>query len=263
MLCFQHILFSQGPTEEAEGNLPKLKALSPHFLEVNMRDVHAFWSQNSSESRTTDRWESIGPIEVISSEGLDFYVSGRVKYIDYVNKNLVRFVSASGGLFDAQKKDGKWDIKNISSHAVTTTWGGASDTSPFDHDYILYGTGDHIYRRGTGLWKTMDAGITWQRIDLPDAKYFHDVKFSNKPGKIWAGGNGLYSSDDNGTTWKTHRFGDFSSVVIDPNKPDTAFISDFAKGIFRTFDGGTTWTKLTNGLPSDNFNRIELTICYQ
>ncbi len=263
LLCMQHHLYSQVPTNESEGNLPKLKALFPHFLDVNMRDVHTFWSQNRSESRTTERWESIGPVEVISSEGLDFYVSGRVKHIDYVNKDLIRFVSASGGLFDAQKKDNKWDIRNISSHAVTTTVGGASDTSPFDPNYILYGTGDHILGRGTGLWKTTDGGTNWERINLPDANYFHDVKFSNRLGKIWAGGNGLYSSDDNGITWKTHRFGDFSSVVIDPNKPDTAFISDFAKGIFRTFDGGTTWTKLTNGLPSENINRIELTICDQ
>ncbi len=263
LLSLQNHLFSQEPKDESEGNLPKLKAISPHFLDINMRDVHSFWSQNRSESRHTERWESIGPVEVISSEGLDFYVSGRVKHIDYVNKNLIRFVSASGGLFDAQKKDGKWDIKNISSHAVTTTWGGASDTSPSDQDYIIYGTGDHLFGRGTGLWKTKDGGVTWQSIDLPNARYFHDVKFSNKPGKIWAGGNGLYSSDDNGIIWKTHRFGDFSSVVIDPNKPDTAFISDFGKGIFRTFDGGTTWTKLTNGLPSENFNRIELTICDQ
>jgi photosystem II stability/assembly factor-like uncharacterized protein len=261
LLFMQHHLFSQVPTAEAEGNLPKLKAISPYFLDINMRDVHSFWSQNDLESRSTERWESIGPSEVISSEGLDFYVSGRVKHIDYVHKDLIRFVSASGGLFDAKRTGQKWDIKNISSHAVTTTFGGASDTSPFDHDYILYGTGDHIFGRGTGLWKTTDGGTNWERINLPNANFFHDVKFSNKPGKIWAGGNGLYSSEDNGATWKTHRYGDFSSVVIDPNRSDTVFISDNAKGIFRTFDGGSTWTKLTNGLPSEKFNRIEITIC--
>ncbi|MBK6499254.1 MAG: hypothetical protein IPG00_14270 [Saprospiraceae bacterium] len=55
--------------------------------------------------------------------------------------------------------------------------------------------------------------------------------------------------------------GDFSSLVIDPMQPDTVYVSDFGKGIFRSFDGGTTWNKLTEGLPTEDFGRIELTIC--
>ncbi|MBK6499255.1 MAG: hypothetical protein IPG00_14275 [Saprospiraceae bacterium] len=40
-------------------------------------------------------------------------------------------------------------------------WGGASDTSPLDENIVLYGTGDHLYRRGTGLWRTADGGTSW------------------------------------------------------------------------------------------------------
>ncbi len=251
----------QQSTNESDGALPKLLAISPYFQNLNMEKVNAFWSKDKTSARSNAKWESIGPLEVISSEGIDYYESGRVKHIDAVNQDLIRFVSASGGLFEARRTNQKWDIKNISSHMVTTTWGGASDTDPLDANHILYGTGDHLYGRGTGLWKTFDGGINWQQIELPDARYFHDIKFGNKGGKIWAGGNKLFSSDDNGETWKTHRIGDFSSVVFDPNRPDTAYISDFAKGIFRTFDGGNTWKKLEIGLPIDDFNRIELAIC--
>ena len=247
-------------TQENKGHLPKLLAISPNFQHISSQEVHDFWSKNYTQDRNTIPWESIGPTEVLSSEGIDFLVSGRVKYIDFVRDNLIRFVSASGGLFEARRAVGKWEIKNISEHQVTTTWGGASDTSPFDENIILYGTGDHIYRRGTGLWRTADGGTSWHPIST-EATYFHDIVFSKTNTQVWASGNVVISSTDQGITWKTHMKGDFSSLVIDPMQPDTVYVSDFGKGIFRTFDGGNTWNKLSGGLPTEDFGRIELTIC--
>lgn len=261
LLLVNDIISAQKVCYESEGHLPKLLKLSPHFMEVDVQKVDRFWSHSDSDMRNEARWESIGPNEVKSGQGLNFYVSGRIKHIDYVNNELIRFVSASGGLFEANKVNQKWGIKNISSHSVTTTWGGASDTDPNDHNHILYGTGDHIYGRGTGLWETKDRGVSWQQISLPNARYFHDIKYARLGDKIWAGGNGLYSSVDNGTTWTTHRFGDFSSVVIDPDRPDTAYVSDFGKGISRTFDGGETWDKVYVGLPQEGYGRTELALC--
>ena len=247
-------------TQENKGHLPKLLAISPNFQHISSQEVHDFWSKKYTQDRNTVPWESIGPTKVLSSEGIDFLVSGRVKYIDFVRDNLIRFVSASGGLFEGRRNAGKWIMKNISENQVTTTWGGASDTSPLDENIVLYGTGDHLYRRGTGLWRTADGGASWYQIPT-QASYFHDIVFSKTNTKVWASGNAVISSNDQGLTWKTHMKGDFSSLVIDPMQPDTVYVSDFGKGIFRSFDGGTTWNKLTEGLPTEDFGRIELTIC--
>ena len=247
-------------TQENKGHLPKLLAISPNFQHISSQEVQDFWSKSYTQDRNTVPWESIGPTEVLSSEGIDFLVSGRVKYIDFVRDNLIRFVSASGGLFEGRRNAGKWIMKNISENQVTTTWGGASDTSPLDENIVLYGTGDHLYRRGTGLWRTADGGTSWYQIPT-QASYFHDIVFSKTNTKVWASGNAVISSNDQGLTWKTHMKGDFSSLVIDPMQPDSVYVSDFGKGIFRSFDGGTTWNKLTEGLPTEDFGRIELTIC--
>ena len=61
-------------TQENKGHLPKLLAISPNFQHISRRDVHDFWSKNNNQDRNTNPWESIGPKEVLSNEGIDFLV---------------------------------------------------------------------------------------------------------------------------------------------------------------------------------------------
>jgi len=61
-------------TQENKGHLPKLLAISPNFQHISSQEVHDFWSKNYTQDRNTIPWESIGPTEVLSSEGIDFLV---------------------------------------------------------------------------------------------------------------------------------------------------------------------------------------------
>jgi photosystem II stability/assembly factor-like uncharacterized protein len=120
-----------------------------------------------------------------------------------------------------------------------------------------------------GVWKTTNAGITWTPIfdDVKDASSIGAIEVApSDPNVVYVGlgdgttggghneGNGLYKSTDAGKTW-THVGLDFAkqipSILVDPKDPNVllvAVLGDFFhpsenRGVFRSTDGGKTWTK--------------------
>jgi len=51
-----------------------------------------------------------------------------------------------------------------------------------------------------------------------------------------------------------------SDLVMDPGNLNVLYAAFWNYGIYKSTDGGATWTQLTNGLPDSNFGRIELAI---
>ncbi len=123
---------------------------------------------------------------------------------------------------------------------------------------------------GGGVWKTTDAGHSWQNIS--DA-YFTvasigavDVSLSN-PDVVYVGtgsskirsnvsiGRGMYKSTDAGKTWSwigLRDTGQIATVRVNPTNPDLVYAAalgdPFApnpdRGVFRSKDGGKTWQKV-------------------
>lgn len=131
-----------------------------------------------------------------------------------------------------------------------------------------------LYYMGTtggGLWKTQDAGISWQNIS---DGYFNVGSIGalavapSDPNIIYVGsgehairgvmtshGDGLYKSMDGGKTW-THlgleNSRHIASVVIHPNNPNLLYVAvqgaahgpSEDRGVYRSTDGGKTWEQL-------------------
>jgi len=119
-----------------------------------------------------------------------------------------------------------------------------------------------------GIYKTTDAGITWQPIfdDQPVASIGALAVAPSDPNVVWAGtgegkirshisvGQGIYKSTDSGKTWTLmglEQTGRIPRLVIHPTNPDVvlacalghAYGPQPERGVFRTTDGGRTWTR--------------------
>ncbi len=118
-----------------------------------------------------------------------------------------------------------------------------------------------------GLWKTTNNGTTWEAVfDHETVSSIGDVAVvQSNPDVVWVGtgepnnrqsstfGDGVYKSTDGGRTWKHMGLRDtqhIGRVVIDPVDPDTVYVaalghlwgSNKERGVYKTTDGGMTWT---------------------
>lgn len=163
---------------------------------------------------------------------------------------------------------------------------GAIAVAPSDPNVIYAGCGEGLQRPdlsvGDGIYKSTDGGKTWTHLGLHDAQQIPAMAIDPKdPNRVFAavlghpyGPNaerGIFRSTDGGTSWQKVLYKDEntggSDVEIDPTNPDVVYAglwqsrlgpwednNAFAGtngGLFKSTDGGTTWRKLTKGLPDD------------
>ena len=120
-----------------------------------------------------------------------------------------------------------------------------------------------------GIWKTIDGGASWKPIfDGKPVNSIGSITVADSdPQIVWAGtgephirsnvsvGNGVWKSLDGGTTWQhmgLEQTGRISRMIINPTNPDIVYAAvqghSYApqkdKGIYRTVDGGKTWTQV-------------------
>ena len=191
--------------------------------------------------------------------------------------------STNGGASFAPVFDGQ-DVASI----------GAITIDPHDTQTVWVGTGESNPRndvtQGNGVYRTTDGGKTWTHplalhnalvnnivVDARDAKRVV-VSVLGDPFADDAD-RGIYRTTDGGATWRKVLFVDArtgaSDMVADPKNPDTLFAgmwryrrtgwssdsSGTSGGLFRSNDGGATWTKLSgHGLPDGETGRIGLAI---
>ena len=133
---------------------------------------------------------------------------------------------------------------------------------------------------GGGLWKTTNAGISWESVfdDVKNASSVGSVQVApSDPNVVYVGlgdgttggghneGDGVYKSTDGGKTW-THMGLDFAmqipSILVDPTDPNTLIVAvlgdsrkaNLNRGGYRSTDGGKTWTKT---LVTDNVTGVQ------
>ena len=120
-----------------------------------------------------------------------------------------------------------------------------------------------------GVWKTADAGASWKPLfdAEPNASIGAIAVAPSNPDIIYVGtgegalrgditwGDGVYRSADGGKTWTNVGLKDtrqIGAILVDPGNPDIALVAAIGhafgpnaeRGVFRTTDGGKTWTKV-------------------
>jgi photosystem II stability/assembly factor-like uncharacterized protein len=235
------------------------------------------------------KWSFIGPTNV-SGRSTDIAV------VQPKGKNYTIYVAtASGGVWKTANEGTTWEP--IFDRAASTSIGDIA-LAPSNADIIWVGTGEaNIFRSsqaGIGIFKSTDAGQTWQHMGLADTYTIArivvhpqnpDVVYVAAGGHEWTENaeRGVYKSTDGGKTWQKILYIDprtgAMDLVMDPSSPDTLYAATWQRtrlkwndprnfpdysgsGIYKTTDGGRTWKPVVNGLPEARFRgRIGIDIC--
>ena len=253
--------------EEAPKQLPGTKAQYDPEASREMRSL---------------QWRCIGPY---------IGVRGTTVTMHPTDKNLFYHGHSSGGVWKTDDAGTYWTP--ISDGQMNVGSIGAMAISPTQPDILYVGTGEPQLRDcvswGDGMYKSTDAGKTWAHIGLENSRNISRVRVHpTNPNLVYVSviGNpfgpskdrGIYRSKDGGKTWKQIFFKHEQAGVIDlvmcENDPDTLYASTFEilrrtwildaggpnSGIFKSTDGGDTWTDLTKnkGLPEGDWGRVGL-----
>jgi len=161
---------------------------------------------------------------------------------------------------------------------------GAIAVAPSNPDIIYVGSGAGIIRpdlaTGDGVYKSTDAGKTWTHLGLRDSRMIANIAVDpTNPDRLFVAAlghaygpnaeRGIFRSTDGGKTFEKVLFKDEytsgNDVAIDPSDPNTIYAALWQQqqsfhegdafggaggGIFKSTDGGTTWTPLSEGLPA-------------
>ncbi|HJQ33478.1 MAG TPA: hypothetical protein VJ866_14935 [Pyrinomonadaceae bacterium] len=231
-------------------------------------------------------------------------MSGRIAAVDAVreDKRLTVYVgSASGGVW--KSVNGGTTFKPVFDKQPVQSI-GAVTIDPKNPKVIWVGTGEAWTRNsvsvGDGVYKSTDGGDNWTNVGLKDSERIAkilvdpsntDTVYVCAPGKLWSDSDerGVYKTTDGGKTWAKILKGanlstGCSMMTMDASNPKTLFAGmwDFrrkgwtfrsggdgpespsASGLFKSTDGGATWTELdeksAQGLPPKPWGRVAVTV---
>jgi photosystem II stability/assembly factor-like uncharacterized protein len=226
------------------------------------------------------RWRSVGP-----------HRGGRsTAAVGVRSQPNVFYMGATGG--------GVWKTENygitwapISDGQMATGSIGAIDVADSNPNVIYVGTGSEAIRSnvivGRGVYKSVDAGKTWQFAGLKDVGQIGQLKIHPKNPDIayvaaignpfgWGPERGVYRTKDGGKTWDKVLFINEQTGVVsvainwsNPNeiyagawrgqrKPWTIISGGPAAegGVYKSTDGGTKWARVSSGFPDDLIGKV-------
>lgn len=230
------------------------------------------------------QWRSIGP-----------HRGGRVVAVagHPTDPRTFYFGATGGGVWKTTNGGLTWE--NISDGFFKTGSVGAIAVSEADPNVIYVGMGESCWRGnispGDGVYKSTDGGKTWKPMGLAETQFIARIRIHPKdPDLVYVAAmghafgpnpeRGVYRSKDGGRTWekilyKSDKAGAID-LVMDPNNPRVLYAALYEarrypwgfvsggpdSGIYKTTDGGDTWTDITNnpGLPKGLKGRIGLAV---
>ncbi|MEQ8329475.1 MAG: hypothetical protein RH859_03335 [Longimicrobiales bacterium] len=224
-------------------------------------------------------------------------MSGRIVDLDVVEMDtrVIYLATSTGGVWKSIDNGIRWNalFQDQPVHSLGDIVVHQRDTS-----VVWVGTGERASRQssgwGNGVYKSTDGGTTWTHMGLDESHHvgrviLHpddpDVVFVAAMGHLWGPNpeRGLYRSTDGGDSWERVLFVDDRTgavdVAMDPADPDILYAAMYQRerrpwgfhgggpgsGLYKSTDGGDTWTLLTNagldnGLPTGDIGRIGISI---
>lgn len=201
--------------------------------------------------------------------------------------------ASGGGVWKTTDYGTTWN--NVSDGYFDTPSIGAIQVAENDPNIVYVGTGSDGLRSnvisGKGMYKSIDAGKTWEHIGLKNVGQIGAVEIDpTNSNVVWVAaiGNafksnperGVFKTTDGGATWEKVLFISdkvgFADIELLPGNPNVIYaaawkaerkpwtiISGGTKkegGIYKSVNGGKDWTKLEDGLPKNTIGKIDLAV---
>lgn len=228
------------------------------------------------------KFRSIGPA-VTSGRIADFAVNPENPFEYYV-------ATASGGVWKTVNGGTTYEPIFDSQNSYSI---GCIALDPKNPNVVWVGSGENNNQRsvayGDGIYRSEDGGASWKNMGLTNSEHIGriiihphhpEIVYVAAIGPLWkeGGERGVYKTTDAGKTWtqilKIDDHTGVNDIAMDPRHPDILYASahqrrrhDYAyisggpgSAVYRTTDGGKTWEKSTNGLPSGDKGRIGLAV---
>jgi photosystem II stability/assembly factor-like uncharacterized protein len=238
----------------------------------------------TDDSLSAFQWRLIGPfrggrsvaVAGVASEPRTFY-----------------FGAAGGGVWKTTDGGSSW--QNVSDKFFKTAPVGALAVAPSDPNVIYAGMGESFIRgdmiTGDGIYKSMDAGKTWQHMGLENTHVISEIAVDPRDadtvyvaalGHVFGPNpeRGIYKSTDGGKTWKKVLYKNADTggidVSIDPHNSRILFASLWqasrspwlmssggpGSGLYKSTDGGETWKDISQnpGLPIGILGKIGISV---
>jgi len=242
------------------------------FLSAHKVNAQKTESKFSEEFYKSVEWRNIGPFR-----------GGRSAAVTGVpNKaNLYYFGATGGGVWKTTDAGNTWSSISDGFFGGSV---GAIAVSESDNNVIYVGNGEKTVRgnvsSGDGMWKSVDAGKTWQHIGLKNSRHIPRVRIHPKnPDIVFAAvlgdlyksteERGVYKSIDGGKTWRKVLFSNADAgaidLIIDPNNPRILYATTWnvrrtpyslssggeGSALWKSTDEGETWKNISTneGLP--------------
>lgn len=199
--------------------------------------------------------------------------------------------ATGGGVWKTEDYGTSWF--NVSDGYFSTPSIGAIRVAQNDPNIVYVGTGSDGLRSnvitGKGVYKSVDAGKSWKHIGLEKTGQIgaveihpenHNIAFVAAIGNAFVPNEerGVFRTKDGGATWEKVLFISDQTGAADlefmPSNPDIVYATVWRaerkpwtiisggkeNGIYKSIDGGDTWEKLENGLPTDIVGKIDLAV---
>ncbi len=215
-------------------------------------------SNRNLNSRSNGDWTTLGPASVPS--GYNGYRGlGRVNAIAFhpTDATTIYAGAPAGGL---------WVTNNSGS-----TWTTFTDNLPtlgissiiVDHlnpDIIFIGTGDrdHGDAPGAGVWKSTDGGFSFQpsNAGMTTATVGKMIMHPIDNMKLLAAtSSGIFRTVNGGVSWTNVSTGNFKDIVLKPDDPNIVYATR-SGNFYRSTNNGQSFTQITNGLPTSSRGAI-------
>ncbi|HUJ13047.1 MAG TPA: glycoside hydrolase [Thermoanaerobaculia bacterium] len=244
-------------------------------MRLRIATLAAFFAVTSFAQTIPDlHWRMIGPFR-----------GGRTRAVAGVaGPPLVLYIAqVDGGVWRSDDAGRTW---TPIFDAQPTQSVGAIAVAPSDPNVLYVGSGEGLHRPdlsvGNGVYKSTDAGRTWTHMGLDDAQQIPQIAVDpHDPNRLFvavlghpfgpSSDRGVYRSTDGGASWKRVLYKDENTgandVAVDPQSPNVVYaalwesrlgptedaneFSGTGGGVFKSTDGGDTWTQLKNGFPAN------------